>query len=162
MNRSDRNCRHLVKLYFAILTGVLFTSSVLGDEIVIKRGDVTYKLEANILVEAQDGGVLAQSADGRLWLVEKQELVSRRKSEQAVTPNTVKQMSDELLKELPPGFRIYKTNNFLFAYQTERPYAKWIGGLYERLFSASRKFWKKKRMPIQNKSDFPLTTIIFS
>ena len=140
---------------------ILHPTSVSADELVIQRGNVSYKLQANVLVEAQDGGLLAQSSDGKLWVIEKQELVSRKKSSAEVAPKAAKQLGEDLLKELPPGFRIYKTRNFVFAYQTERAYAKWIGGLYERLFSAFKKFWKGKKLAVENKSRYPLTTIIF-
>ena len=50
----------------------------------------------------------------------------------------------------------------MIAYNTERAYAKWIGGLYERLFKAFITHWDRKRdFELNNKPKYPLVAIVF-
>lgn len=133
----------------------------LGDEIVARKNGSEVKLTGKIVVEAQDGGLLFQTRDAALWVIEADQLVSKTVSEEQPKPLSQKAIGEALLEELPDGFRIYKTKNFVIAFQTEKDYARWVGGLYERLFKGFKSYWEKKKKFDLQKPEYPLTAIIF-
>ena len=121
------------------------------------------ELTGEILVEAQDGGVLFLRNDGQLMILQPRDLESKTK-EDIAPPITKKELSKQLLEELPAGFKIHSTDHYIVAYETERAYAKWIGNLYEgKLTRKFKLFWKNRKFRIKaQKPNFPLVAIIFS
>ena len=144
-----------------IAAGCLGTCRLAADEIVIGRDGSERAIQGEILVEAKDGSLLFQSVDGRLWIVEPDELKRRQDDDEPVEPIDTKAMGRRLLAELPDGFRIHVAGDFVIAYDTERAYARWIGGLYQRLRRGFEKYWQRKRFKL-DKPKFPLPVIIFS
>lgn len=139
-----------------------FSCSTLADEITYERDGETHTITGEILVEAQDGGVLFQKRDGKIYVVEQKEIVSLVDNDEEIKPLSKKEIEKQLLAELPDDFRVHTTKNFVIAYNTERAYAKWIGGLYERLFRGFLSHWDKKRdYELNKKPQFPLVAIVF-
>lgn len=145
-----------------LLLLALFARPSLSDEITYQRNGEEFTIEGEILVEAQNGGVLFQRRDGQIYVVEQEEIISMVDNDEEVEPLSQKEMEKQLLAELPEGFRVHKTKNFVIAYNTERAYAKWIGGLYERLFRGFLSHWDKKRgYKLNKKPAYPLVAIVF-
>lgn len=121
------------------------------------------ELLGEILVEAQDGGVLFLRNDGQLLIVQPGEIAGKVK-EADTPPISHKEISKQLLEELPEGFKIHTTKHYVVAYQTERAYAKWIGNLYEgKLKKTFKRFWKNRKFRITaQEPEFPLVAIVFS
>ena len=69
-----------------------------------------------------------------------------------------------MLKELPEGFNIHTTDDYVIAYQTERAYAKWIGNLYQgRLNRHFNKFWRNRKFGLKvEPPKFPLVAVIYA
>jgi hypothetical protein len=121
-------------------------------------------MTGEILVEAQDGGVLFLRNDGQLLIFQPNEIADKVKEDDPSPPISQKEFSQQLLEELPDGFKIHSTDHYIVAYQTERAYAKWIGNLYEgKLKKSFKRFWKNRKFRIKAKEPgFPLVAIIFA
>jgi hypothetical protein len=150
------------KTTLALFALSLLASAATADEVTFQRDGQSFTLTGEILVETVDGGILFRKLDGRIRVIQGDEVVSKVDNDDEVTPLTQRQMKDKILEELPEGFRVHTTKHFVIAYNTERAYAKWIGGLYERLFRGFISHWAKKRdYDLNSKPAFPLVAIIF-
>ncbi len=156
------------RLGFGLLVGTLFAAWVLagdgvsGDEIVFVRNEKECRLRGEFLVTAADESCLFRDVDARLWLIEADEIKSKTDVDEPVPPLTKKEAAASLLANLPPGFRTESTDHFVVAYNTERAYAKYIGGLYERLLRGFSNHWKAKRKWKLMEPTEPLLAIVFS
>jgi len=121
-------------------------------------------VEGEVLIEALDGSMLFQEIDGKLRILTRAEVATRTLQEVPPQSMNKEQLGESLLAELPEGFKIHTTEDYVIAYQTERAYAKWIGNLYQgRLNRAFKKFWSKRSFQLKVKeSEFPLVAVIFS
>ncbi len=118
-------------------------------------------LKAEILVEADDGGLLIRTPDMKIWIVQPDKLVSKELLDKPLPASTAKELEKALLEELPDGFRIEKSRNFLVAYNTDRLFAKWISNLYEKLLRGFLDHWDKKRDYELKSPSTPLVVIVF-
>ena len=151
----------LIVLAFCAAT-LLPASIADADQITILQNGTTTVLQGEILVEAQDGGVLFQNRQGKLWLVQPNELIEKVDNDDVPKPLDSDELSKEILKELPDGFRVYETKHFVICYNTSKSYAKWIGSLYERLYRGFSGYWRTKRGWKIDEPDRPLPVIVFS
>ena len=59
------------RLFSFLLTIFVFCASLVGmDKVVILRDGVSTELEGEIVVEAQDGGLMFRGTDGRIWMIQ--------------------------------------------------------------------------------------------
>lgn len=150
-----------------VLTGLTLVFAVLGtglasaDEIVVSRNGAATSLQGEIVVEAADNSLLFRGRDGQLSIIKPEELQSKDYCDETVEPLSKKELAKQLLTELPDGFRILNSGQFVIAYQTETSYARWVGGLYNRLFRGFNKYWQRKKFELE-KPKYPLGVIIFS
>ena len=113
------------------------------------------------IVEAADGGVLFQGVDGVLWSIEQNELQDRERLETPFKPLTPSQLSEQMLAELPSGFRSYTTPHYVVCYNTSRAYAQWTGSLLERLYKAFTNYWQHQGFDL-DEPEFPLGVVVFA
>lgn len=117
-------------------------------------------VEGRVLGETSDGGFLIEGKDRQLWIVEAKDVRKRDFDGSAsFVPYTKSQLTTQLLRELPNGFRTYETAHFLIAYNTSKAYAQWCGALYERLFRAFHNYWKKRGFKLERSG--PLIAVVF-
>ena len=114
---------------------------------------------AEILVEAQDGGLMLQADDGRIWLVQPEEIKSRRSDDSKFQPVDVREMQRRMLEELPNGFRIHRTQHYLIVYNSNEAYAKRVGFLFEQLYKAFFAYWENQRWDLPE-PEFPLVGFV--
>jgi len=119
------------------------------ERVTIKRDSVRRILDGEVLVEAEDGGLLLQTRDGVFWMCQPEEIESRVKKEAPFEWLEEDQLQTQLLKELPQGFRVHKTAHFLVCFNTTDVYARWCGSLYERLFDAYFQYWEKQGIKLK-------------
>ena len=131
-----------------------------SEQLTVKQNGKTSRLSGEIMVEAQDGGLLFLARDGALWIVQPEELLQRKRLSQEVKPLSQTEMSAQLMKEMPTGFRIHKTAHFLICYNTSKAYAQWCGALYERLYRAFYGYWKTAGITLQEPR-YPLVAMVF-
>ncbi len=161
--RSSKRVQLLTHIgIFALAMLIWGPGDAQADELTISRSGKSITLMGEILIEAQDDSLLFEANDGQLWTVKPDEVKTKKVNDTEVAAIEPEQLAEELLDELPDGFRILQMDHYLVAYQTEKVYARWIANLYEgRLYSAFEKFWRKKKVPL-TETKYPLVTIIFS
>jgi hypothetical protein len=114
-----------------------------------------------VVIEAADGGLMLQSDDGVLWIIEAGETQARKRRDAPFTPVTAKKMGERLLAELPAGFRVHITPHYVVCYNTSRPYAQWTSSLLERLYKAFTGYWKNQGLELRE-PEFPLPVLVFA
>ena len=113
------------------------------------------------IVEAADGGVLFEGVDGVLWSIERNELQGREKLDTPFKPLKPAELSEQMLAELPAGFRSYTTPHYVVCYNTSRAYAQWTGSLLERLYKAFTNYWQHQGFEI-HEPEFPFGVVVFA
>jgi hypothetical protein len=152
-----------MRLALSVVLIVLYTAGPARalDHVTLRRGEKEQTVSGRIVIEAQNGGVLLQQADGTLWPVEPEELVSRREDAEAFRPLARDELVKQLLAELPDGFQVYPTTHYLICHNTSRDYAAWTGVLFERLYKAFTNFWTRKGLKLRE-PEFPLVAVAFN
>jgi Protein of unknown function (DUF1570) len=136
-------------------------SALALEHVTLRHGEGQKTVAGQVVVTAEDGGLLLLAADGTLWAVEPDDLVARRGDEQPFKPLARDDLSRQLLEELPKGFDTYATRNYLICYNTSREYAAWCGALFERLYKGFTNYWSRKGMKLEPPR-FPLVAIVFN
>jgi hypothetical protein len=131
------------------------------EHVTLRRDGENLHVSGRVLVEAVDGGLLIEARDGLLWGVQPDEIVKRKSDEVPFKPLDRKEMAEKLLAELPDGFSVLNTANYMIFHDTSPTYAKWCGALFERLHRAFSNYWRQKGFKLA-KPEFPLTAVIFA
>jgi hypothetical protein len=131
------------------------------DHVTVRRDGREIEVQGRILETAQDGGLLIQAQDGVLWRVEPQDVASQSSDAAPFKPLAADELAQQLLRTLPPGFEVYKTAHYLVLHNTSPVYARWCGGLFERLYGAFNKYWKSRDFNLVE-PEFPLAAIVFA
>lgn len=134
--------------------------AIATEHFVIREKDQQRHVTGRVLVEAQDGGLLAQGRDGAEWFIQPADLIRRDSNNTAFEPLTVAEVASQLLHEMPAGFRIHQTAHYVICYNTSEIYADWCGGLHERLYRAFYGFWTNRGMVLKP-CEFPLIALVF-
>jgi Protein of unknown function (DUF1570) len=130
------------------------------DYVSIRKGETRKELAGKVEVEAVDGGVLLLAPDGVLWPLAKEAILSRRSDDKPFAPLARDALAKQLTSELPAGFKIHKTKNYLICYNTSLAYAQWVGALFERLNEAFYNYWTRKGA-VLHEPQFPLVALVF-
>lgn len=150
----------LVLFLLAFLACETLANSMAGET--VRFTDDTGKerqIAGEILVEAQNGGIMIQADDSRIWMIQPTEIISREKSELPLTPATPEVVSKRLLAELGSGFAIYPTQHYLIAYDCSEPYVQRVGALFEQLHRGFFTFWKNQRWELEEPK-YPLVAVV--
>jgi hypothetical protein len=131
------------------------------DHLTVRRDGRQTEVQGRILETAQDGGMLILAQDGVLWRVDPQEVAKQSSDPAPFKPLTADELAQQLLHTLPPGFEVYKTAHYLVLHNTSLVYARWCGGLFERLYAAFNKYWKSRDFNLAE-PEFPLVAIVFA
>lgn len=125
---------------------------------------VTRTIESRVLLEAQDGGLLLESRDGRLWNVPPKQLQKHEATEDPFQPLSAEQLGEELAREVaefgiktPP--QVIVTKHFVICSTAGRVYGEWCGSLFERLHDAFLAYWKEAGLELRA-PEFPLPAIV--
>lgn len=148
--------------FCAVLVGYSISSPGI-DLVTISRNGQDTSLEGEIVVEAQDGGLMFRATDGRIWMIQPDEIKSKSsnsKKFEGITPARMGQNVIEELKDSDGQFRSLKSNDLVVVYNTSPAYASWVKGIYLRLTVAFKNFWKNKGLELES-PDVPLCVIIF-
>ncbi len=146
-----------VLLLLLAMPGSLFAL----EHVTVRRDGREQKVSGQVVVTAEDGGLLLMTNDGTLWAIEPDKLVSREQDDQEFHPLARNELSKQLLSELPEGFEVYSTRHYLICYNTSREYAAWCGSLFERLYKGFINAWSRKGLKL-HEPEFPLVAVIFS
>lgn len=127
----------------------------------LEPGAKPKKLSGQAVVEAQDGGMLLKTADGGLHTLPAETIRSRKTDSEPLVALTREQLSEHVLAELPPGFRVHDSKNYIVCYNTTRTYAEWSSSLLERLQRAFITYWKKQGCDVEAPEQ-PLVVLVFA
>jgi hypothetical protein len=114
-----------------------------------------------VQAEDADGGVLILEADGQLHPCSASRIIERRTESAPFTPLTHQALGEQIIKELGPGFQVYKTEHYVIVHNTNDPYVRWCASLFERLFRGFYNYWKTRGMKLVEPR-FPLVAVIFN
>ncbi|MEP0062862.1 MAG: DUF1570 domain-containing protein [Rhodopirellula bahusiensis] len=117
-------------------------------------------IDAEILVEAADGGVLARCDAGKLWTIQPDMIVQRTK-QPAGPPIDQETMARRMLDELPKGFQVYRTANYLLLHQGNEAYARDCGVLFEQLHRGFFTYWKNQHVDLEEPR-YPLVALVLA
>jgi hypothetical protein len=131
------------------------------EHVLVRRGDKQHEVSGRVVITAEDGGILLAAQDGVLWRITQEQIVERRSDERTFVPLGADQAAERLLGELPPGFEVFRTKNFVICHDTSRAYAQWCGGLFERLYRAFENFWSNRGFELRQ-PEFPLVAVLFA
>ncbi|MEX2118353.1 MAG: DUF1570 domain-containing protein [Pirellulales bacterium] len=131
------------------------------ERVILRRDGREQEITGQLLVTAQDKGMLILAPDATLWTVEPDELIEHESVEAAFQPLSAAEMAERLLAELPAGFEIHTTQRYLICHNTSRAYAQWCGALFERLYFAFSNYWRRKGFDI-SEPQFPLVALVFA
>ena len=149
-------------LGLAVLACLAWSPAAHGlDHVVFERDGRQVEIAGQLLVSAEDGGLLVMARDGVLWAVQPEELVKHTADETPFEPWSAEELSRRLLAELPDGFNVHATTHYLICYNTSRPYAQWCGSLFERLYMGFTNYWSRRGFDLLQPR-FPLVAIVFS
>ncbi len=131
------------------------------DHVTMRRDGKEKSVEGQVVVTAEDGGLLLMTSDGTLWAIEPDQLVRHEQDKHPFHALSRDELARQLLSELPAGFEVYTTHHYLICHNTSREYAAWCGALFERLYKAFTNFWSRKGMKL-HEPDFPLVAVVFN
>lgn len=117
-------------------------------------------IDAEILVEAADGGVLARCDAGRLWTIQP-DMIVQRTEQPAGPPIDQETMARRMLDELPDGFQVYRTANYLLLHQGNEAYARDCGVLFEQLHRGFFTYWKNQHVDLEEPR-YPLVALVLA
>lgn len=159
--------RRTVLILFAVLRFWIGSadSSAHADIITFNGGaddsaEQEQTIDAEILVEAADGGVLARCDAGRLWTIQPDMIVQRTK-QPAGPPIDQETMARRMLDELPKGFQVYRTANYLLLHQGNEAYARDCGVLFEQLHRGFFTYWKNQHVDLEEPR-YPLVALVLA
>ena len=121
----------------------------------------TRTVQGKILIEARDGGLMIQSDDGRIWMIQPDQIINRASDDQPFKPLSYDEMAKRMKLELPRGFAVYRTANYLIVHNTSEQYAKQVGRLFEQLHRGFYAFWKNQRWRLPE-PEFPLVALVLA
>ena len=151
----------LVALAIAGRPGPAAGPEVATDRVAISLRDGA-TVTGQIVVEAQDGGLLLEHDDGRYEILQPARLAGRPpEPAPAGEPDTPQALGRRILAELPPGFDVHVTKHYVVCFDTSRDYAKWCASVFERLHDAFGTFWTRAGLEIRDPPR-PLVVVIFA
>jgi hypothetical protein len=130
------------------------------EVVTFTRQQQSQTITGKLVTKAEDGGLMLMTSDGRAWTIQPSEIKEHRTNEQPFVPLKSAELAKQLVQELPAGFKVHTTVNYIVAYNTSKVYAEWVGGLLERLHTGFQNYWKKLGFALQP-SEFPLVVLVF-
>jgi hypothetical protein len=158
-----------VPVWLLIMASCAICDAVRGDmpstpaaweRVGIRGPDGEKTVEGAVVAEAADGGLLIELADQRYESL-LPAAVASRESLPAPPAETPRELGRRILAELPAGFDVHVTRHYLICFNTSRDYAKWAGGLFERLHDAFLGSWQRAGLAVHEPGR-PLVVVIFA
>ncbi len=116
---------------------------------------------AEVLVEAQDGGLMLEADDGRIWIIQPEDINQRESDSSPLEPIDADEMAHRLLDELPGGFKVYHTQHYVIIYNSSDDYVKRVGLLFEQLHRGFFTYWKNLHWELPEPR-FPLVALVLA
>lgn len=118
-------------------------------------------VSGEIMVEAQDGGLMLQSDDGRIWMIQPDQITERTSQETEFKPLSSDSMAERMKEEMPAGFSVYQTAHYVIVHNTSDAYVRQVGLLFEQLYRGFYSYWKNQRWKLPEPK-YPLVALVFA
>ncbi len=118
-------------------------------------------VEATVVVEAVDGGLLVERPDQRYEVLQPDAILSREPLAAARPPESHRELGRRVLAELPVGFDLHVTKHYVVCFNTSREYAVWCAALFERLHETFLTFWRNAGLDVAPPAH-PAIVVIFA
>jgi hypothetical protein len=124
----------------------------------------TRTITSRVLLEAQDGGLLLEGRDGRLWTVSPKQLQKHETTDELFQPLTADELGQQLSREVAElgvktATQVVVTKHYVICSTAGRKYAEWCGTIFERLHDAFLAYWKAAGLELRE-AEFPLPAIV--
>ena len=121
----------------------------------------TRTVVAEVLVEAQDGGLMLQADDGRVWVLQPEKITERKSNDKPLVPINASEMEQRLLAELPDGFKVFRTQNYVIPYNCSEAYVRQVARLFEQLHRSFFTYWENNHWELPEPR-FPLVGLVLA
>nr|WP_236620973.1 DUF1570 domain-containing protein [Rhodopirellula sallentina] len=155
---------HLLHRSICVGLLVLLSGSAVADQVVfrdLRDGKVAggkRVVDGEVLVEAADGGVLLRGDDGRIWLIQPEQITHLEESPPP-EPVDADEIERRMLGELPGDFAAFHTSHYVILHQGNTEYARDVGTLFESLYRAFFAYWKNQRVALEE-PEYPLVALV--
>jgi len=129
------------------------------ETVTFRDGESERTVVGQVLVDAQDGGVMIETDAGRIWTIYPDKLIDRKSDDTEFHPINADEMERRLKEELPEGFKVFRTNHYIIGYNSSEKYARRVGALYEQLYRGFYTYWKNQRWKLPEPK-FPLVSLV--
>jgi hypothetical protein len=123
--------------------------------------DTTDTEEGRLIVAAVDGGLLLETSDTRYVTIQPDAIVTSQAIASPPAADEPRELGQRILAELPAGFELHLTQHYIVCHDTSRDYARWAGGLFERLHDAFGNYWTRAGLEL-TAVERPLIVLIFA
>lgn len=160
--RLNRDMPRLVITSTLAMLLAVVARPAIGVETITFRDDDNTKREVvgEIMIEAHDGGVMLQGDDGRIWMIQPEQVIERQSDDLALQPLDNDQIEERLLNELKNGFSVFRTQHYVVVYNSSEEYAKQVAALFEQLYRGFFAYWKNQNWELPEPR-FPLVALVF-
>jgi len=117
--------------------------------------------EGRLIVAAVDGGLLLETTDTRYVTIQPDTIIAREAIASPPAADEPRALGQRILAELPAGFELHLTQHYIVCHATSRDYARWAGGLFERLHDAFGNYWTRAGLEL-TAVERPLIVLIFA
>ena len=121
----------------------------------------TRTIIGEIVITAQDGGLMLRSDDGRIWTVQPDQIIDRQSDDKELSPLTSDEMAERMKREMPSGFAVYRTSHYVIVHNTTDAYVRQVGLLFERLHKGFYTYWKNQGWKLPEPR-FPLVALVLA
>ena len=147
--------------WLLLLCILVLPAGTRGDErIQFQKHGEQQVVRGEVIAESRDGGLLLLGHDGQIWPLQPEDIRQREKLEGAFQSLDRDEVQARVLADLPEGFRVHRTANYIICFNTSPAFARWWGALAEKLYRSFYGYWKNRGLQLQP-PEFPLVSIVF-
>ena len=133
-------CWRRASAVLALLLALRVIPAAAVDHVTVKAEGRSKRYAGQILAEAAEG-LLLKTADNAYHRIMNPTFEDRSKDASPLEMLSAEDLATQLLEELPPGFQVHQSTNYVICYNTTRTYAQWTSTLLERLQKAFISHW---------------------
>jgi hypothetical protein len=124
-------------------------SSGLVTQLVIKGPSGPLEVSGQVLVEAQDGGVLLEERNGRIRQLTPAVIESKTPSDVPFSAMSNDELGNDLLSQVQAGFEIHQTDHYVICSNSAEEYAEFVGKLLEKVFDQYFEFMGEQEIAVR-------------
>jgi hypothetical protein len=161
------SCWVALGLVFCVLPRVSVANNRQADappptyRVTFQVDGATRRSLGEVLAKYGDGSLLLLTPDGQLRTLLSSEVLEAEPATEPMLALSAVEAGQQVLQELPAGFKQSETKHYVLVYNTSDIYADWVGKLFERLHRAFYNYWKNRGVKLEEPR-FPLVAIVFS